>query len=120
MIKLFSPAVVYLVGGLLALGVVAGIWTAGYNTAWRKAQVASLKAEIATMKKDIEIRKDREKVMGKMIEQDAKVAEQLEAARFSLSEYLDGLQFEASLVGKTSAERERARCEALGYRMVRP
>lgn len=84
------------------------------NGSWKKfsavtkEQALALAGQIDAMKKDIEIRKDREKVMGKMIEQDAKVAEQLEAARFSLSEYLDGLQFEASLVGKTSAERERA------------
>lgn len=77
-------------------------------TAYGKAMLEFWAAQDDAMKKDIEIRKDREKVMGKMIEQDAKVAEQLEAARFSLSEYLDGLQFEASLVGKTSAERERA------------
>ena len=84
------------------------------NGSWRKFSAATkgqllvLAEQIDAMKKDIEIRKDREKVMGKMIEQDAKVAEQLEASRVALNEWLDGLVFEATLVGKTAAERERA------------
>lgn len=84
------------------------------NGSWKKFSAATkgqllvLAEQIDAMKKDIEIRKDREKVMGKMIEQDAKVAEQLEASRVALNEWLDGLVFEATLVGKTAAERERA------------
>ena len=84
------------------------------NGSWKnfsvgtKATAEFLAAQIDAMKKDIELRKDREKVSGKMIEQDAKVAEQLDAARFSMREWLDGLELEAALIGNTAAQRERA------------
>lgn len=64
MIKLLSPFLPYIIGGLMALGVVTGIWRSGYNTAWREARVEGLKAEIATLKQDAKIaetaRKDAE------------------------------------------------------------
>lgn len=58
MMRLLSPILPYVIGGLVALGVVFGIWRAGYNTAWREAQVERLKTEIATLKVDAKISED--------------------------------------------------------------
>lgn len=68
----------------------------------------SLAGQIDAMKKDIELRKEREQVSGEMVKQDGRVAEQIDASRLALHNWLEELEFESSLIGKSAGERARA------------
>ncbi len=68
----------------------------------------SLASQIDAMKRDIELRKEREHVSGEMVKQDGRVAEQIDASRLALRNWLEELEFESSLLGNSASERARA------------
>lgn len=64
---------------------------------------------VAALKKEHELVQERQKVTGKMVEQDAKVAEMMRATSEANKEHIDGLQFELELIGKSEPAKQRAR-----------
>ena len=52
----------YLAAAVLALATVGGIYNTGYNAAWRKSEIASVRAKLAIALADIKAAKDAEAV----------------------------------------------------------